>query len=69
VVKYIERAMMTRQELKNQTEKIIENLPEESNWEDLMYRIYVRQKIELGITDGKAGRVRTTEEIRKEFNS
>ena len=61
--------MMTRQELKNQTEKIIENLPEESNWEDLMYRIYVRQKIELGIADGKAGRVRTTEEIRKEFNS
>ena len=60
---------MTRQELKNQTEKIIENLPKESNWEDLMYRIYVRQKIELGIADGKAGRVRTTEEIRKEFNS
>ncbi len=59
---------MTKQELKNQTEQIIDNLPDEANWEDLMYRIYVRKKIELGIADGKAGRVRTTEEVRKDLN-
>jgi predicted transcriptional regulator len=58
---------MTRSELRNQADQIIEKLPEETGWEDLMYSIYVRKKIDQGLADAKAGRVRTTEEIRKEL--
>ena len=32
-----------------------------------MYRIYVRQKIEAGLADFRAGRVHTHSAIRKEF--
>ena len=32
-----------------------------------MYRIYVRQKIEAGLADLRAGRVHTHSAIRKEF--
>lgn len=56
---------MTKQELKKETDQIIASLPEEASWEDLMYRVYVRTKIDQGLEDGKAGRVRTTEETRK----
>jgi len=56
---------MTKQELKKETDQIIASLPEEASWEDLMYRVYVRNKIDQGLEDGKAGRVRTTEETRK----
>lgn len=57
--------MMTRRELKSQADKIIEKLPEETSWEDLMYSIYVRKKIDQGLQDVKAGKVRTTDEVRK----
>jgi predicted transcriptional regulator len=32
-----------------------------------MYRIYVRQKIEAGLTDIRLGRVHTHSSIKKEF--
>lgn len=66
-VKLGEEAMMTKSELRNQTDQIIEKLPEETSWEDLMYRIYVRKKIEKGLADSEAGRLYSTEDIRKEL--
>ena len=47
--------------------KLVRGLPASSTWDDLMYRIYVRQKIEAGLTDFQAGRVHTHAAIRKEF--
>ncbi len=47
--------------------QLVRELPAGSSWDDLMYRIYVRQKIEAGIADLKAGRVRSHESIRREF--
>ena len=58
---------MNKQEIKTQTNFIIKELPEEASWDDLMYRIYVRQKIERGIKDSEAGKVISTEQLRKEF--
>ena len=42
-------------------------LPASSSWDDLMYRIYVRQKIEAGLSDFRSGRVHTHASIRKEL--
>jgi hypothetical protein len=47
--------------------RMIRDLPKSSSWDDLMYRIYVRQKIEAGLADLKSGRVHSHELIRKEF--
>ena len=42
--------------VKTAAREIIERLPEDADWEDLMYQLYVREKIEIGlqqIADGE----------------
>ncbi|MBW4670746.1 MAG: hypothetical protein KME60_25815 [Cyanomargarita calcarea GSE-NOS-MK-12-04C] len=43
--------------IKEEARKLIDKLPENSTWDDLMYQIYVRQTIEAGLADSKAGKV------------
>jgi hypothetical protein len=54
--------------IKDEARRLIEALPEDSTWEDLMHRIYVRQAIEAGLEDGESGRVRDVGEVRSRFN-
>jgi len=56
-----------RTSVKSQAINIIRTLPESSSWDDVMYRLYVRQKIDAGLSDIRAGRVHSHEAIRKEF--
>lgn len=35
--------------IKEEARKVIEDLPEDATWDDLMYKLYVRQKIEAGL--------------------
>jgi len=44
--------------VKEAARAIIDGLPEDATWEDLMYGVYVRQKIEAGLK--AADGVRTT---------
>lgn len=53
--------------IKEEARRLIENLPDDSTWEDLMYQIYVRESIESGLADSEAGRVTDVENVRKEF--
>jgi predicted transcriptional regulator len=53
--------------IKEEARRLVENLPDDSTWEDLMYQIYVRETIESGLADSEAGRVTDVEEVRKEF--
>jgi hypothetical protein len=46
--------------IKEEAHRIVEQLPDGASWEDLIYRLYVRQSIE-------AGRVETVDEVRKSF--
>jgi len=55
------------QNVKEAARQLVENLPEDVTWDDLMYRIYVRQNIEAGLADSEANRVVEVEEIRKRF--
>lgn len=57
----------TRKGIKADALKLVRNLPGNASWDDLMYRIYVRQKIDAGLTDIRAGRVVSHEAMRKEF--
>lgn len=58
---------MSMQTVKEAAKQLVENLPEDVTWDDLMYQIYVRQNIEAGLADSEAGRVVEVEEIRKRF--
>jgi predicted transcriptional regulator len=53
--------------VKEEARKIIEGLPESATWEDVIYRLYVREAIEAGIADANAGRVVDVSEIRAEY--
>jgi hypothetical protein len=50
--------------MKDDAHKIIDKMPENSTWDDLIYEIYVRQVIEKGLSDSKAGRTKDIKDIR-----
>jgi hypothetical protein len=56
-----------KRSVKTEAIRLVRSLPAASSWDDLMYRIYVRQKIEAGLADIAAGRVHSHGTIRKEF--
>ena len=53
--------------IKEEARRLIDKLPEESTWDDLMYEIYVRQVAESGLEDSKAGRTTDVEQVREKF--
>jgi predicted transcriptional regulator len=53
--------------IKEEARKLIDRLPADSTWDDLMHEIYVRQAIERGLADSEAGRVASVEQVRKDF--
>lgn len=59
---------MNKQLIKQETEALINELSEEVSWDDLMYQIYVRQKIENGLHDMQEGKICTTEELERKFS-
>ncbi len=48
--------------IKDEALKVLEALPANASWEDVQYHLYVRQKIDLGLEDVRAGRVVSLEE-------
>ena len=53
--------------IKEEAHRLVDQLPENATWEDLVYRIYVRQSIEAGIRDADAGRAESVAEVRRSF--
>ncbi len=58
---------MEKSILKKEVENMLEDLPEDANWDDVMYKIYVRQSIEQGLKDSEAGHTISHEEIKKKY--
>ena len=50
--------------LKEEAKRLIERLPDNATWDDLMHEIYVRQAIEAGFEDSRAGKVSSIEDVR-----
>jgi predicted transcriptional regulator len=58
---------MESTKVKHEARRLVEELPEDATWDDLMYRIYVRQAIEAGLRDSDAGRTVNVDEVRARF--
>jgi hypothetical protein len=58
---------MQPQSVKEQAHRLLDNLPDTATWDDVMYRVYVRQAIEAGIKDSDQGRTLDVKEVRKRF--
>ncbi len=53
--------------VKKAAARLVRELPDSASWDDLMYQILVRQKIEAGLNDLREGRVHEHRNIRREF--
>lgn len=53
--------------VKEEARRLVDQLPDDCTWDDLMHEIYVRQAIESGLADSNAGRTRPVEAVRAEF--
>ena len=56
-----------RASVKQDAHALVDQLAANATWDDLAYTVEVRASIERGLADIKAGRVVTTEELRREF--
>lgn len=58
---------MKANSIKQEAQRLIDELDETATWEDLMYKIYVRQVIEKGIKDSDEGKTLDVEQVRARF--
>jgi hypothetical protein len=53
--------------IKEEARRLVDQLPDDSTWDNLMHETYVRQSIEQGLADSEAGRTTSVEEVRAKF--
>ena len=53
--------------IKETAKKLIDELPDEATWDDLMYRLYIRQKVESGLKAAEQGDIVPHEEVKRRF--
>ncbi len=51
--------------VKEEAKKLIERLPDEASWDDLMYAIYVQKNIDAGLKAAEAGKLIPHEEVKR----
>ena len=52
---------------KEQAHAIVDRMPEDATWDDLIDEIYVRQVIEQGLADVEAGRTADVADVRRKY--
>ncbi len=52
---------------KQAAKELIEHLPDQASWNDIMYELYVKQKIEEGLADIEAGHTIPHEQVKAEL--
>jgi predicted transcriptional regulator len=58
---------MSARNIKEEAKRLLEKLPDDLTWDQLMHEIYIRQSIEAGLADSKAGKVVEVGEVRERF--
>ena len=52
---------------KQEAHRLVDQMPQNATWDDLMHEIYVREAIERGLADSTAGRTRDVKEVRAKY--
>ncbi len=58
---------MASANVKQQVHELVDHLPDDATWDDVMYRIAVRRSIEIGLRESETGQGVDTKTLRKEF--
>ncbi|MGO9271909.1 MAG: hypothetical protein ACLQOO_16865 [Terriglobia bacterium] len=53
---------------KDEVRKMLDQLPDDSTFEDIQYHIYAREKIERGLDDIQQGRTLSQEEVERRMD-
>ena len=60
---------MAEKMLKDQAHKLVDNMSDDSIWDDLMNEIYVRQVINQGLADSQQDRTMDVIDVRKKYQN
>jgi hypothetical protein len=58
---------MANVNLKQAAHQLIDKLPDDATWDDVVYEMVTRREIELGLADSDANRTTPVEDVIKEF--
>ena len=53
--------------VKQQVHELVDHLPDDVTWDDVVYRVAVRRSIEIGLHESESGKRVDTETLRREF--
>jgi len=53
--------------VKQQAHELLQHLPDDATWDDVVYQMAVRRSIERGLADARAGRGADLKDVRAEF--
>jgi len=52
---------------KDEAHDLVDKMPDNATWDDLIDEIYVRQVVERGLADSRAGRTTDVKEVRRKY--
>jgi hypothetical protein len=52
---------------KDQAHRLVDKMTDDSTWDDLIDEIYVRQVVDQGLADSKAGRTMDVSDVRRKY--
>ncbi len=58
---------MTKLMQKEEAHKMVDRMPHDATWEDLIHEIYIKEAVENGMNDSNDGRVRDVKEVRAKY--
>jgi predicted transcriptional regulator len=56
---------MTTATVRAEAQRLVDLLPDDATWDDLLYQVYVRQSVEAGLEDARAGKLIPVDEVRR----
>jgi hypothetical protein len=62
-----ERGKSMTIDIKQRAHELIDALPDNATWQELLYAFELRADVDAGLADSKAGRLTEVEELRREY--
>ncbi|MYH69515.1 MAG: hypothetical protein F4147_05255 [Gammaproteobacteria bacterium] len=59
--------MQLKQEIKQTAHRLIDDLPDDTSWEKLLYTLQIRYDIEAGLAESEANQVVGSAELRRQL--
>jgi len=52
---------------KHEAHSLVDRMPHDATWDDLIHEIYVREVIEKGLADSREGRTKDVRDVRAKY--